>query len=142
MPAIWTLDKPCDHALRFDRRAFDFRSAYLAHVHGCKFFVRRFAHVTEWILEMDLFVHKKQRGLFVDTTRAEPFRLPPAYGFDPRLGKALEMRNVTLVPAGRLRTSVSMYPFTLKKRPFPPNRTPGPRPTVRSLEFGTSSPLI
>jgi hypothetical protein len=49
MPAIWTLDKPCDHALWFDRSAFDFRSAYLAHVHGRKFFVSRFAHVTEWI---------------------------------------------------------------------------------------------
>jgi hypothetical protein len=49
MSTVWALDKPRDRALWFDRRASDFRSAYLAHVHGCKFFVSRFAHVTEWI---------------------------------------------------------------------------------------------
>jgi hypothetical protein len=46
MSTVWALDEPCNHALWFYRRAFDFRSAYLAHVHGCKFFVSRFAHVT------------------------------------------------------------------------------------------------
>jgi hypothetical protein len=49
MSTIGALDKPCDYALWFDRGAFDFRSACLAHVHGCKFFVSMFAHVTEWI---------------------------------------------------------------------------------------------
>ncbi len=51
MFTIWTLDKPCDHALWFDRRAFDFRSAYLAHMHGRKFFVSMFAHVTGMDIE-------------------------------------------------------------------------------------------
>ena len=49
MPAIGAFDKPRNHALWFYRRAFYLRSAYLAHVHSCKFFVSRFAHVTEWI---------------------------------------------------------------------------------------------
>jgi hypothetical protein len=52
MSAIWAFDKPRDHALWFDSRAFDFRSAHLAHVHGCKFFVSMFAHVTEWVLNL------------------------------------------------------------------------------------------
>jgi hypothetical protein len=52
MSTIWARDKACDHAPRFDSRAFDFRSAHLAHVHGCKFFVSMFAHVTEWVLNL------------------------------------------------------------------------------------------
>jgi hypothetical protein len=52
MSAIWAFDKPRDHALWLDSRAFDFRSAHLAHVHGCKFFVSMFAHVTEWVLNL------------------------------------------------------------------------------------------
>ncbi len=52
MSAIWALDKPCDYALWFDSRAFDLRSADLTYVHGCKFFVSMFAHVTEWVLNL------------------------------------------------------------------------------------------
>jgi len=33
---------------------------------------------------------------------------PAAYGWDCPVGRALEMRNVTLIPLGRLRTSVSI----------------------------------
>src|ERR1700693_446898 len=55
--------------------------------------------------------------------------------------RALDTRKATLIPLGRLRTSVSIQPFTRNQSPRLLNWIPGPRPTVLSFELARLLPL-